>query len=594
MIERRVVRHEELPLQGVLHHGMPPVPDDDALVPRDGGPHVPVFQRRPGEAREAVRRGHGPGRLLHVRDGRADGVFHFLINAQLQLFRLFLRGERLHFKFLQLGRDVALGVRQGLLPREIRRDGQFIRMGNLEIIPEDVVEADLHLDAGLLFFLLFQIGDPLAAVFRERPQLVQLLIVPGTDILPVADIARAVFVHGPVQQVVHLPVEAHLLIETREQERPRAAEEPLDLRHHRERRLQGEQVLRRGGIRLDAGQDALEVEDAGEELLHRLQLRGVAREVLHRVLPEDDGVHIRERPLEPPPEKARPHGGIRVVQHFEERPLASAVAHILRDFQIAQHVLRERERAFLPERRHHVDHGRVRFHHVPEVGREARKGPAHRLVPDARRFRRHRLSRGVVRIPARQEARPETGRAVRLDAAVPVVRHGAHRLRRAVHGEHVEEIVRFLLRVPHAPPALARGNIRHHRAEPPVFLRHIDEIIVRLIRDGIFKEDRPRRDHPDDLPLHEPFRLLRVFHLLADGHAVALLNEAVNIRLRRVIRHAAHGGALVVARVAPGERQLQLARRRHRVVVKHFIEIAQPEKKERVGIALLHGPVLVR
>ena len=62
-------------------------------------------------------------------------------------------------------------------------------------------------------------------------------------------------------------------------------------------------------------------------------------------------------------------------------------------------------------------------------------------------------------------------------------------------------------------------------------------------------------------------------------------------------RHAAHGD-LVLRRfvfgvVAAGEREVQFAGGDARVLVEHFIEIAQAEKENAVGIPLLDGAVLL-
>ena len=98
------------------------------------------------------------------------------------------------------------------------------------------------------------------------------------------------------------------------------------------------------------------------------------------------------------------------------------------------------------------------------------------------------------------------------------------------------------------------------------------------------------RDDADDVALDQPLRQRRVLHLLADGDLVALGDEPADVRLRRVIRHAAHRRALVgifhVA-VARREREIQLPRRRPRVVVEHLIEIPQPEKQQAVRLLLL-------
>ena len=53
-------------------------------------------------------------------------------------------------------------------------------------------------------------------------------------------------------------------------------------------------------------------------------------------------------------------------------------------------------------------------------------------------------------------------------------------------------------------------------------------------------EQRARREHPDDLALHEPLRPARVLYLLADRDAVALADEPRQVCIEGVIGEATH------------------------------------------------------
>ena len=88
------------------------------------------------------------------------------------------------------------------------------------------------------------------------------------------------------------------------------------------------------------------------------------------------------------------------------------------------------------------------------------------------------------------------------------------------------------------------------------------------------------------------FASRRVFHLVADGDAVALLDQPRDVAFGRVIGHAAHrdGGALFL--VARGERDLELARGGDGVLEEQLVEIAQAEHEQRVGHLLLDAVVL--
>ena len=80
---------------------------------------------------------------------------------------------------------------------------------------------------------------------------------------------------------------------------------------------------------------------------------------------------------------------------------------------------------------------------------------------------------------------------------------------------------------------------------------------------------------------------LRIFHLVADGHAVALLNQPRDVAFGGVVGHAAHGNGRALFLVARGERDLQFARGHHGVFEEQLVEIAQPEHQQRAGDLLL-------
>ena len=84
----------------------------------------------------------------------------------------------------------------------------------------------------------------------------------------------------------------------------------------------------------------------------------------------------------------------------------------------------------------------------------------------------------------------------------------------------------------------------------------------------------------------------RIFGLIADGDAVAFLDQACDVVFRGVIRHAAHRDGLAFFLVAGGERDFELARGGDGVVVEQLVEIAQAEQKQRVGELLLDSVIL--
>ena len=100
------------------------------------------------------------------------------------------------------------------------------------------------------------------------------------------------------------------------------------------------------------------------------------------------------------------------------------------------------------------------------------------------------------------------------------------------------------------------------------------------------------RHHARDFALHQRFSELGVFHLVADGHAVALLDEARDVSVGRVVGHAAHGNGGALFLVARGEGDFEFARGHHGVFEKQLVEIAQAEHQQGVGNLLLDAVVL--
>ena len=92
--------------------------------------------------------------------------------------------------------------------------------------------------------------------------------------------------------------------------------------------------------------------------------------------------------------------------------------------------------------------------------------------------------------------------------------------------------------------------------------------------------------------LHQFLAGAGIFHLVADGDAVALLNQARDVAFGRVVRHAAHGNGGALFLVARGQRDFELARGGDGVFEEQLVEIAQPEHQQRVRDLLLDGVVL--
>ena len=109
--------------------------------------------------------------------------------------------------------------------------------------------------------------------------------------------------------------------------------------------------------------------------------------------------------------------------------------------------------------------------------------------------------------------------------------------------------------------------------------------------DGI--RERARRMHPRHFALDDALGLARILDLIADGDPVAFLHQPSDVRVGRVVGHAAHrNGAAGPVLGARGQRQLQHARGGERVLVEHFVEVAHPKKHDGVAVLPLDVEVL--
>ena len=108
-------------------------------------------------------------------------------------------------------------------------------------------------------------------------------------------------------------------------------------------------------------------------------------------------------------------------------------------------------------------------------------------------------------------------------------------------------------------------------------------------------DDRAGRDDSRDLALDDALGR-RLAHLVADGDVKALVNQARYVVLQRVMGHACHGDAAVIfagADRTAGQRQVQRPGGHFRVFVKGFVEIAQAEEQDTIGIVGLDVQVLL-
>ncbi len=140
---------------------------------------------------------------------------------------------------------------------------------------------------------------------------------------------------------------------------------------------------------------------------------------------------------------------------------------------------------------------------------------------------------------------------------------------------------------------LAGGHIAE--AQAGVFIVHVDAAdVVGLAALQHGAVHRPRGDDADDVPLDQALGGGRVLRLLADGHLIALGDQAADIAVTGVVGDAAHGCALILrlAAVPAGQGQIQLLADQLCILVEHLVEVAQAEKEDGVLVLFLDFQVL--
>ena len=137
------------------------------------------------------------------------------------------------------------------------------------------------------------------------------------------------------------------------------------------------------------------------------------------------------------------------------------------------------------------------------------------------------------------------------------------------------------------------GNIR--KAQTGLFALEVQagNVVVAVVLQHTAFNDRTGGDHPDDVPLDKPFRLGRVLHLLADGHLIALGDQARHIALVAVEGYAAHGSALCKAALFAGKGKIQLPGGRDGIVEEHLVKIADAVKKNFVLMLVFDLKILL-
>ena len=122
--------------------------------------------------------------------------------------------------------------------------------------------------------------------------------------------------------------------------------------------------------------------------------------------------------------------------------------------------------------------------------------------------------------------------------------------------------------------------------------------LLRLASSSESSVSVPERDQPHHVAPHHAFgaalsRLRRIFELLADRDPVAVRDQAVQIFVGALDRHAAHRNVAAEMLAALGQHDAEVAGRDFGIVEEQFVEIAHPVEQQAIRIGRLDLDILL-
>ena len=341
------------------------------------------------------------------------------------------------------------------------------------------------------------------------------------------------------------------------------------------------------GLR-EASDSALEVADAFQRLSHVAEDERIAQQIADEILPLAQHCEIAERMQDPVAQFPRAHRRVRAVEAAEQRGVARAAA-ALRELEVRLrrgvhgHELRI---AVHSESRDVAQRTAQLLEVLQDRARGTLCGVHFGAAETVERLHAEMFAQRVVRLLGE-----ECVALARLDAARVAVKRDVLLGHEHLGGLHAREFVGEFLFIGQLGEAEISGReIKKCKPVPAIFPgMDRGEVIVPLRIEHLQIRDRAGRDDVRDFALHDLPRL-RLAHLIADGHALAGLDEPAHVILLRVVRDAAHRRAVPLR-----ERDIEYACGDLRIVEEHLVKIAEPEQQQRVrrqgapdAVVLLH------
>ncbi len=331
-----VVRHKEGILQHALDDRVPSVVDLDRAGIVHHRAAVVVFDRDDGKRREGIKLRDRGGGLLDALGIGADLVAQGGEQLVFERVVALARGQDLLLQVLELLRDVALAVDERLLADVGLGHLILEGVGDLDVVAEDLVVADLQrADAGALLFLRLDGGEQPLAAGEDVVQAVDLGVEALADEAALAHGKRRIVYDGLGDARGDVRERVELLRKLAEP----AGGEVRELRAHGGELFDGitqrDEVAPARRAVDDAADKPLHVANAGEGEHQLLTRHCVVHQRADGIRTARDGRDLTQGTLQPGPQASRAHGGFRFVEHPEQAPALFLAADGLRQLQIA-------------------------------------------------------------------------------------------------------------------------------------------------------------------------------------------------------------------------------------------------------------------
>ena len=363
-----------------LDDGVPSLDDVELGAGMDLRLRVVQNDRRLGQRGDDVEEGDGPRRFLD--SGRLGGDLlpqrfeQLLLPVELAL----VRPEGLLLVLLQCRGDVPLAGGDRLLPVVVVGHRVQVRLGDLDVVAEHAVEADLGRgDAGALALRILERGDVPLGVPADGAQLVERRVDAVADASPVVGRDRRIVHERRLDGVANVGDVIELRDQTPRQRRAAIAQQATDPWNDPYGLPQRDEVPRPSGAERNARDQPFEIVHRLERVAQLRPLGAAEGHLLDCIEPVLDRLERVRRPLQPRAQQPPSHRRHRAVYLAQQRTGAAAVRR-LEDLEVPaggrvhQHVLRLRPEDDAPDM-HQID-----LLGVPKILHERAGSPRGRRV----------------------------------------------------------------------------------------------------------------------------------------------------------------------------------------------------------------------